>query len=134
MLTTRSTHRITIVAALVCALLAIAAPIAAARPADIQAQNGQATAKPQQAQDLRSADARDAAVNSTATTPLPGPPTRPVDPQPINPAPVVQASDTGGGLDSTTVALGFGGGLLVLGAVAGVVLHSRRVSRGHIAA
>lgn len=156
MLTTRTTHRTTIVAALACALLAVAAPLAAAQPADMHASVAQAAADARQKQDLRSADARDGALsarqqdlnhlraggytpgsnalNTTVAPPLPGPPTWPVNPEPISPAPVVQASDTGGGLDWTTIALGVGGGLLVIGAVAGVVLHSRRVSRGHIAA
>ena len=74
------------------------------------------------------------AVDSVSQRPLPSPPTWPVNPEPIKPAPVVQASDTGTGLDWTTIALGFAGGLLVLGGIAGVVLHSRRVAREHIAA
>ena len=157
MLTTRSTHCTTFVAALACALLAIAAPVSAAPPpADMHASFAQAAAKEQQKQDLRSPDARDAALgarrqelnradaggsytpgsnalNTTATPPSPGPPTWPVNPEPIQPAPVVKATDTSG-LDWTTIALGFGGGLLLLGGIAGIVLHSRRVTRGHIAA
>ena len=167
MLTTRSTHRTTIVAALACALLAIAAPIAGAQSDEMHASFAEAAAKAQQKQDLRSADTRDAAlsgrrqelnradytpgstpavsgqavnapgataVDSVSQRPLPSPPTWPVNPEPIKPAPVVQASDTGSGLDWTTIALGFAGGLLVLGGIAGVVLHSRRVGRGQIAA
>ena len=56
-----------------------------------------------------------------------------MNPEPIQPAPVVKATDNGG-LDWTTIGLGFGGSLLVLGGIAGVVLHSRRVARGHVAA
>ena len=115
MLTTRSTHRTTIVAALACALLAIAAPVAAAQSAG----GGSSTLD-------------SSALDTTATPPLPAPPTRPVNPEPIQSAPVVKTTDTSG-LDWMTIALGFGG-LLVLGGIAGVVLHSRRIARGHIAA
>ena len=136
MLTTRSTHRTTVVAALACALLAIAAPVSAAPPqADMHASFAEAAAKEQQKQDLRSPDARDAALNRAdggGSPMLPGPPTWPVNPEPIQPAPVVKATDTSG-LDWTTIALGFGGGVLVLGGIAGMVLHSRRVARGHLA-
>ena len=140
MLTTRSTHRTTFVAALACALLAIAAPVSAAVPpaaqADMHASFAEAAAKERQKQDLRSPDARDAglsALNTTATPPFPDPPSWPVNPEPIQPAPVVKATDTNS-LDWTTIALGFGGGLLVLGGIGGIVLHSRRVARGHVAA
>jgi hypothetical protein len=132
-LTTRSTHRATIVAVLACMLLAIAAPAGAAPPPDMHASFAEAAAKAQQQQDLRSADARDAALKTTTKPPLPGPPTWPVNPEPIAPAPVVQATGDGG-LDWTTIALGLGGSLLVLGGIAGVVLHSRRVGRGQVAA
>jgi hypothetical protein len=74
------------------------------------------------------------AVDSVSQRPQPSPPTWPVNPEPIKPAPVVHASDTGSGLDWTTIALGFAGGLLVLGGIAGVVLHGRRVGRGQVAA
>ena len=131
-LTTRSIHRTTIVAMLACALLAIAAPVAAAGPADMHASFAEAAAKAQQKQDLRSPDARDAAVKTTTTPPVPGAPTWPVNPEPIAPAPVVQATDDG--LDWTTIGLGFGGSLLVLGGIAGAVLHSRRVARGQVTA
>jgi hypothetical protein len=132
-LTTRSIHRTTIVAALACALLAIAAPVAAAQPADMHASFAEAAAKAQQKQDLRSPDARDAGVKKTTTAPLPGPPTWPLNPEPLQPPSVVQASDDGG-LDWTTIGLGIGGSLLVLGSIAGAVLHSRRVARGQVAA
>ena len=132
MLTTRSIHRTTIVAALACALLAIAAPVAGAQSDEMHASFAEAAAKAQQKQDLRSPDTRDAAVNSTTTPSLPGPPTWPVNPEPIAPAPVVQATDDG--LDWTTIGIGIGGSLLVLGGIAGAVLHSRRVARGQVAA
>ena len=119
MLTTRSTHRTTIVAALACALLAISAPVAGAQSDEMHASFAEAAAKAQQKQDLRSADTRDAALSgrrqelnradpgggytpgsnqldTTATPPLAGPPTWPVNPEPIAPAPVVQATDDGG--------------------------------------
>jgi hypothetical protein len=147
-LTTPSTHRTTIVAALACALLAIAAPVAAAQSDEMQAGGGtvavldsrpapssfaEAAAKAQQKQDLRSPDARDAGVKKTTTAPLPGPPTWPLNPEPLQPPSVVQASDDGG-LDWTTIGLGFGGSLLVLGGIVGAVLHGRRVARGQVAA
>jgi hypothetical protein len=131
-LTTRSTHRTTIVAVLACALLAIAAPAGAAPPPDMHASFAQAAAKAQQQQDLRSPDSRDAGVSTTTTAPLPGPPTWPVNPEPVQPAPVVKA--TASGPDWTTIGLGVAGSLLVLGGIAGIVLHGRRVARAHIAA
>jgi hypothetical protein len=129
-LTARSTHRTTIVAVLACALLAIAAPAGAAPPPDMHASFAEAAAKAQQPQDLRSPDSREASVSATTTPSWPGPPTWPVNPAPVQPAPVVQTSD-GSGLDWTTITLGVGGSLLVLGGIAGVVLHGRR---GQIAA
>ena len=132
MLTTRSTHRTTVVAALACALLVMAAPVAAARP-DLRPPSAQALEQAQQEQDLRSYSPGSSALNTTATPAFPGPPTWPVNPEPIGPPPVVEATDNGG-LDWTTIGLGFGGSLLVAGGVAGVVLHSRRAARSHIAA
>jgi len=131
-LTTRSTHRTTVVAALACALLAMAAPVAAARP-DLRPPSAQALEQVQKEQELRSYSPGSGALNATATPALPGPPTWPVNPEPIGPPPVVEATDNGS-LDWTTIGLGFGGSLLVVGAVAGVVLHSRRAARSHIAA
>ena len=135
MLTTRSTHRTTIVAVLACALLAIAAPVAArAGGGDMHAlvrrggREGAAEAGP-----ALSRRPRTRRVKTTTTAPLPGPPTWPVNPEPIAPAPVVQATDDDG-LDWTTIGLGIGGSLLVLGGIAGAVLHSRRVARGQVAA
>ena len=135
MLTTRSTHRTTIVAALACALLVMAAPVAAAQP-DLRPPSAQAleqAQKEQEEQELRSYTPGSSALNSTATPAVPGPPTWPVNPEPIGPPPVVEATDNGG-LDWTTIGFGFGGSLLVVGSIAGVVLHSRRAARSHIAA
>jgi hypothetical protein len=154
-LTTRSTHRTRIVAVLACALLAIAAPVAGAQSDEMHASFAEAAAKAQQQQDLRSPDTRDATMsarqqdlnhlraggytpgsnelNTAATPPLPGPPTWPLNPEPLTPPRVVEATDDGG-LDWTTIGLGFGGSLLVLGGIAGAVLHSRRVARGQVAA
>ncbi len=144
-LTIRPIHRPTI-AALACALLVAAAPVAQAQ------QDGGGGGAPDvgvvahavgHQQDLRSPDTRDAAVvnapggpavDPAARPSVPGPPTWPVDPQPISPAPVVHATDSGSGLDWTTIALGIAGGLLAVGGVVAVVLHSRRLGRARIAA
>ena len=134
MLTTRFTHRTRIVAVLACALLVIAAPVAGAQSDDMHASFAEAAAKAQQQQqDLRSPDARDVAAKTATKRPLPGPPTWPLNPEPLQPPSVVQATDDGGH-DWTTIGLGFGGSLLVLGGIAGAVLHSRRVARGQVAA
>ena len=147
-----SAHRIAVACALSCALLAsvMSGPAAAhdgGGGADVHASVALAGAKAQQKQDLRSADARDAAtprrpvnapgataVDSATRPALPGPPTWPVNPRPIAPAPVVHASVTGSGIDWTTIGLGIAGSLLVLGGIAAVALHSRRISRTRVAA
>jgi hypothetical protein len=150
-----SAHRIAVACALSCALLAsvMSGPAAAhdgGGGADVHASVALAGAKAQQKQDLRSADARDAAaprrpvnapganaqqkqdLRSADARDAAAP--RPVNPRPIAPAPVVHASDTGSGIDWTTIGLGIAGSLLVLGGIAAVALHSRRVSRTRVAA
>ena len=76
-----------------------------------------------------------ATADTSATRPsVPGPPTWPVNPQPINPVPAIHASDTGGGLDWTTIGLGIAGSLLAIGAIAGTTRRTRRTGRTRIAA
>lgn len=160
MFTTRSMHRPAVVAVLAVALIAIAAPIAAAQPTDMHASIAQATTKAHQKQDMRSPDARGAAISArkqdlnhlragglNSYTPgsnsivpasprtLPGAPTWPVNPQPIKPAPAVHVSgSSSNGLDWTTIGLGTAGGLLLVAGIAGLAVHSRRLGRARIAA
>ena len=76
-----------------------------------------------------------ATAHNSATRPsVPGPPTWPVNPQPINPVPAVHASDTGGGLDWTTVGLGIAGSLIALAGVVGIGRRSRRLERARLTA
>ena len=144
---------------LAAALAAAALAVPAAQAHDIHASLAQANADAQQRQDLRSVAARDAsadangqdlrrmsadgrpvnapgatAVDSATRPAFPGPPTWPVNPQPIDPAPVVHASDTGGGVDWSTMGLALAAGLLAVGGIVGIAVHSRRVGRARIAA
>jgi hypothetical protein len=161
--TTRSTYRPAVLCAFACALLVAAAPVAAA-PADMHASFAQAAATAQQQdmrspdtsdaavsarkQDLRylagssytpgstpavSGRTGVTAVDSAPRT-LPGPPTWPVNPQPIKPAPVVHVSGSGSGLDWTLIGLGIAGSLLLVGGIAGLTRHSRRIARARLAA
>jgi hypothetical protein len=76
-----------------------------------------------------------ASAGDSATRPsVPGPPTWPVNPQPIKPVPAVHASDTGGGLDRTTIGLGIAGGLLAIGGIVGIARRSRRIERARVTA
>jgi hypothetical protein len=140
------------------AIAALAAPTALARPDAPPAETKAAAAK--HSQHARSPDAIDAAanprdvrspdaphqgpwsslpgtsppaqeLNPTPTKRLPGPPTWPVNPQPINPVPANHASNTGGGLDWTTIAIGVATGLLAIGAIAS---RTRRIGRARITA
>jgi hypothetical protein len=78
------------------------------------------------------------APGATAVDPaprtLPGPPTWPVNPEPIKPAPVVHVSGSGSGLDWTLIGLGIAGSLLLVGGIAGLTRHSRRIARARLAA
>jgi hypothetical protein len=110
-LTTRSIHRTTVVAIACLALLAIAGPAAAQ-------------------QDLRSPDA--VAAAATPEQDLRSPDTAALSDAPTRPA--VHVSATGGGVDWTTIALGLAGGLLALGGIVAITVHSRRVGRVRISA
>ena len=152
-LTTRTIHSTAVMAFACLALLVFTGPAGAqgggAQSPDMHASVALAQAKAQQNQDLRSADTRDAqrrqdlnplraggytpGANAVAP-PLPGPPTWPVNPQPISPAPAVDVTDSGSGLDWTTIAIGIAGSLLVLGGIVAVVAHGRRAGRVHVSA
>jgi mannose/fructose/N-acetylgalactosamine-specific phosphotransferase system component IIC len=120
------------------AICAIAAPVAAAQPADMHASTAIAAAKERAKQDLRSPDARDAA----ATTAPKGQDLRTPDArdaaihlhrshlvvgatQPVaaKPAPAPVAKSTDDGIDWLTVGLGIAGSLF---AVIGIALISSR--------
>ena len=148
MLTTRSIHSVAVVA-FACLALLVVTRAAGAQPPDMHASVAQATAKAHKNQDLRSPDTRDAQsrqdLNHLPTgsyvpgtyavePPFQSPPKWPVNPQPISPAPVAHATDSGSGLDWTTIALGIGGSLLVLGGIVAVVVHVRRVGHAHVSA
>ena len=129
------------------ATLALAAPAAAvAQPADMHASTAQAAAKALQRQDLRSPDAIDVAQNprkaqavvnapgatvvdsQAKSTPVaPGQPTWAVNPQPIKPAPAVATSDDG--TDWTTIGIGLGLTLLVVGGIAVLTNRMRPAPR-----
>jgi LPXTG-motif cell wall-anchored protein len=129
---------------------ALAAPTALARPAEIPVQPAPATGDyvvpgndaqkgvrdavaglygPQRAPGASGA----AAGDSTTRPPLPGPPTWPVNPKPISPVRDVPGSDTGGGFDSTTIALGIAGLLAIAGAGA-LARRTRRLRRARVIA
>lgn len=112
MLTTRRSIHRTAVVALACLVLVVAGP-AAAEQQDLRSPDAAAA---QLTQDLRSPDAADAAPSTQFQVPA------------------VHATDSGGGLDWTTIALGIAGGLLVIGGIVAVAVHGRRVSRPHVSA
>lgn len=124
------------------AAVALTAPSALARPADMHAPPAKAGSAQQKSQtptqDLRSADAQDAARNPRdareAARPRPGPPTWPAYPQPITPTPVVEAPGSGGGIDWTTIGLGIAGSLLAVSGLAVLASRSRRIQRPRISA
>jgi hypothetical protein len=55
-------------------------------------------------------------------------------PQPVAPARAVETSDSSDGVSPTTIWLGIAGGLLAIGAIAGVTRRTRRSGRTRIAA
>jgi hypothetical protein len=143
------TIRRTLAAAL--AASAIAAPAATAMPAppDMQASRAQA-AQAQQGQDLRGEHAQDAALHprksqavdapgataadsqSKSTPVAPGQPTWAVNPKPL-PPPTAQAATQGDdGVDWTTIGLGIGISLLVIGGIAALTSRSKRLPRTRV--
>jgi hypothetical protein len=121
---------VTRTATIALAAAALAAPAASARPADTPVFAKTTAAATQQKQDLRSPDAIDAATRQkqdmrspdaidAATRPAPG---EQVTPRPETPPQAAGVAD--GGWD--TIAIGIAGGLLAVGAIAGIASRSRR--------
>lgn len=132
-------HR-TLVAAL--AGLAIAAPAAQARVPDMHASTAQAAAQERQRQDLRGEHARDAASNPRPVN-EPGAtaggsqskvtPGQTVPDRLLPPAQAVSSSSDDG-VDWTTIGIGVGITLLVLGLIAAVTSRSRSLPRTRVSA
>lgn len=147
------TIRHSLAAALVAS--AIAAPAAGAMPAppDMHASTAQAAHVQQSRQDLRSPDAADAALHprkspvvvnapgatvvdsqSTDKPVAPGQPTWAVNPQPLHaPAQPASTSATDDGTDWTTIALGAGLTLLIIGGIA-LMSRSKALPRTRLSA
>jgi hypothetical protein len=147
------TIRRTLAAAL--AASAIAAPAAVAMPAppDMHASTAQAAKVQQSRQDLRSPDAADAALHprkspvvvnapgatvvdsqSTDKPVAPGQPTWAVNPQPLHaPAQPASTSASDDGTDWTTIAIGAGLTLLIIGGIA-LVSRSKALPRTRLSA
>ena len=137
------------------AAMAIAAPAASAMPAppDMHASTAQAAGQAQQKQDLRGEAARDAALHprvaqvvnapgATAadsqakSTPVaPGQPTWAVNPKPLHaPTQTVSATSSDDGVDWTTVGIGVGITLVVMGGIVALTSRSRTLPRPRISA
>ena len=140
------TIRRTLAAAL--AASAIAAPAATAQPADMHASTAQAAAKAQQRQDLRGEHAQDAALHprkavvvnapgatvvesqSKSTPVAPGQPTWAVNPKPLPPLTAqAAATKSDDGVDWTTIAIGVGLTLLLVGGIAVLTARTRPTPR-----
>ena len=114
------------------AATAIAAPAAAAQPADMHASTAIAAAKAQQRQDLRGEHAKDAAQHprKTQASLVIASPGHPSESGNAKVPPVTaQATSTNDGVDWTTIALGVGGTLLALGCIVALTSRSRRLPR-----
>jgi len=134
--------------AAVLAASAIAAPAASAMPAppDMHA----STAQAQQRQDLRGERAQDAALHprtaqavnapgatvvesqSKSTPVAPGQPTWAVNPKPLPPVTAQAATKSDDGVDWTTIGLGIGISLLVIGGIAAVASRSKGLPRTRV--
>ena len=141
------TIRRTLAAAL--AASAIAAPAACAQPADMHASTAQA-AQAQQRQDLRGEHAQDAALHprmaeavnapgasvvesqSKSTPVAPGQPTWAVNPKPLPPVTAQASIKSDDGVDWTTIGLGIGISLLVIGGVAALTSRSKGLPRTRV--
>jgi hypothetical protein len=112
------------------AAMALTAPTALARPADMHVPAVQTATQDQPKQDLRSADAKDAAQNASGTRdaalPL-------ADRQPVTPAPVAETPDSGG-IGWMTIGIGIAGSLLAVSGLAVLAGRSRRIPRPRISA
>ncbi len=129
------TIRRTLAAAL--AATAIAAPAAAAQPADMHASTAIAAAEAQRRQDLRGEHAKDAAQHprKTQASQLPASPGHPSESGNTTPLPPVtaQATKSDDGVDWTTIGLGVAGTLLVFGGVVAMTIR-KPVPRGRVSA
>jgi hypothetical protein len=98
----------------------------AAKRSDVRSPDVRDAAATAREQDLRRLRAGGHAINAPGATAvdsatrrsLPGPPTWPVNPQPISPAPAVHGSDSGDGIDWTTIGLGIAAALAIAAASA----------------
>ena len=142
------TIRRTLAAAL--AASAIAAPAASAVPADMHSSTAQAAAQSQQRQDLRGEHAQDAALHprklqvvnapgatvvesqSKSTPVAPGQPTWAVNPKPLPPLPAQASTSSDDGVDWTTIGLGIGISLLLIGGIAAVASRSKGLPRTRV--
>jgi hypothetical protein len=127
--------RRTLAAAL--AATAIAAPAAAAQPADMHASTAIAAARAQQRQDLRGEHAKDAVQHPRKTqasllVASPGHPSEAGSAKPLPPA-TAAATTSGDGVEWTTIALGVAGTLLVFGGIVAVTIR-RPVPRTRVSA
>ncbi len=134
------TIRRTLAAAL--AASAIAAPAAGAMPAPPDVTHAP-SAQARQSQDLRGEHAQDAALHprrsqavdvrgasvvdsqSRSTPVAPGQPAWPVDPKPLRPVTAQAATKGDDGVDWTTIGLGIGISLLVIGGIAALTTRSK---------
>jgi len=114
------------------AIAALAAPTALARPADMPPAVAKAAAATQQ-QDARSG-ATDGyperpVIDRPSAPPTARPDTAPRPAPDVTPKPV--ADD---GIAWTTIAIGIAGGLLAIGAIAGITTRTRRTGRTRVTA
>ena len=140
------TIRRTLAAALVASAIAAPAAGAMTAPADMHA----STAQAQQRQDLRGEHAQDAALHprtahavnapgatvvesqSKSTPVAPGQPTWAVNPKPLPPLAAQASVQSDDGVDWTTIGLGIGISLLVIGGIAALTSRSKGLPRTRI--
>jgi hypothetical protein len=106
------------------AAMALTAPTALARPADMNGPAVRTAKQDQPKQDLRSADAKDAAQNASGTRDAA---LQLADRQPVTPAPV-ETPDSGG-IGWMTIGIGIAGSLLAVSGLAVLAGRSRRIPR-----
>jgi hypothetical protein len=114
---------ITRTATIALAAAALTAPTASARPADMPPAVAKTTAATQHQQGMRSVDASEY-------------PTRPAQGEQANPQPDATTTTAPAERDIawTTIGIGVAGGLLALGAIGGLVRHTRRGGRARVTA
>jgi hypothetical protein len=115
------------------AIAALVAPSALARPADTPPAVAKAAAAAKRTQDARSADADGFPTRPVIDRPSAPPTARAeVTPQPVRDVTPQPAADDG--IAWTTIAIGIAGGLLAIGAIAGITTRTRRTARTRITA